>query len=123
MISHIELSEQLFQQSGEGKLQWSSLDCKSFSVKDITESFTKEQYVGNGVCLQELSGNSILLKKKIKERHDGDMSMLQFLFEEHAIVYNLQPEKRFEVALIDKIETFGDPVLFSMTGFEVKLKT
>ena len=40
----------------------------------------------------------------------------------HAIVYNLQPENRFEVALLHSMETFSDPVRFSITGFQINTK-
>lgn len=79
-------------------------------MRDITEGFTREQYLKHGVHFEELSETSILLKKKIKEAHDGDMSMLQLAFSNHAIVYNLQSENRYEVALIHDIETFTDPI-------------
>ena len=46
---------------------------------------------------------SVLLTKKIKEKHDGDMCFLQLMLDDHAIVYNLQPENRYEVALVHDI--------------------
>ena len=39
---------------------------------------------------------------------------------DHAIVYNLQPENRYEVALIHDILIFEDPIKFNMTGFEYR---
>ena len=38
----------------------------------------------------------------------------------HAIVYNLQPENRFEVDLIYDMDDFLDPIKFCMSGFEYK---
>ena len=60
---------------------------------------------------------SILLTKKVKEKHDGNMCLLQLMLDDHAIVFNLQPENRQEVALIHEIHTFSDPINFNMTGF------
>ena len=44
------------------------------------------------------------------------------MVESHAIVYNLQSENRYEVALIKDIECFNDPIKFSMTGFNLKTR-
>ena len=45
------------------------------------------------------------------------MCLMQLMLEDHAIIYNLQPENRYEVLLIHEIENFDDPIKFGITGF------
>ena len=94
--------------------------CKGFTIRDMTEDFTREAFTANKINLEELSDKSTLFTKKVKEMHDRDMCLLQVMFEDHAIVYNLQSENRYEVALLYDILSFTDPTKFSMTGFELK---
>ena len=61
---------------------------------------------------------SALRTKKLKERHDGTMCLLQLTIDDHTIVYNLQENNRFEVATMHDIRNFTDPIKFAMTGFE-----
>ena len=39
--------------------------------------------------------------------------------ENHSIVYNLQPENRYEVALLQGLDLFSNPIKLSITGFEI----
>ena len=57
--------------------------------------------------------------KKIQEVHDRDMCFLQIMSDNHSIVYNLQPENRYEVALLHRLDVFVNPLKFSITGFEI----
>ena len=86
------------------------------------EGVTLDRYIEKGVFLSELGETSCLRMKKIKEKHDGDMCLVQLTVENHAIVFNLQPENRYEVALVQDIHTFQDPIKFAMTGYEFKTK-
>ena len=42
---------------------------------------------------------------------------MQLTVENNAIVYNLQPDNRYEVDYLRDINNFQNPVLFSNTGF------
>ena len=101
----------------ESQLQWSHVNCKGFTIKDITEGITREVYIERGIYLGELSEISTLRTKKVKERHDGSMCLMQLTIDDHTIVYNLQEDNRFEVALMHDIRNFTDPIKFGMTGF------
>ena len=83
---------------------------------------TRLEYSEKGVYMTELSDNSKIRVKKIQEKHDRDLSLLQIMIDNHAIVYNLQPENKYEVALIDDIDAFANPINFCMTGFEMKTR-
>ena len=50
------------------------------------------------------------------------MCLLELMLDNHAIVYNLQPENRYEVNLIHGIDKFDDPIKFAMTGFDYRSK-
>ena len=47
---------------------------------------------------------------------------MQLTIDDHSIIYNLQTENRFEVALMHDIRNFTDPIKFGMTGFEFKTR-
>ena len=49
------------------------------------------------------------------------MSLLQLTVLNSAIVYDLQPMNRFEIATLDKMDRWLNPVKFSATGFDCKL--
>ena len=106
----------------ENQIQWTHVNCKGFTVKDITEGITREAYIRRGIYLGELSDSSKLRELKIKERHDGSMCLMQLTIDDHSIIYNLQTENRFEVALMHDIRNFTDPIKFGMTGFEFKTR-
>ncbi len=55
--------------------------------------------------------------KKI-ERFARFMSLLQLTVINNAIVYDLQPDNRIEVAMLENMESWSDPVKFSATGFD-----
>ena len=106
----------------EGRLEWGPVICKGFTVKEVCEGMTRDSYIKKDIHLDELSESSILFMKKIKEKHDRKMCLLELTFDNHAIVYNLQPENRYEVSLIHGIDKFSDPIKFAMTGFDFRSK-
>ena len=69
--------------------------------------------------MSEVPETSTIRRKKIKEKHDGELCLMQLTVEKHAIVYNLQVENRYEVAMLYEFEEYRDPLKFSMTGFEL----
>lgn len=107
----------------ENQLNWTHLNCKGFTIKDITEGISREVYIERGIYLGELSETSVLRSKKVKEQHDGSMCLMQLTIDDHTIVYNLQEHNRFEVALLHDIRNFKDPIKFGMTGFEFQTRT
>ena len=106
----------------EGRLEWGTFDCKGFTVKEVCDGMTRESYIKKDIYLNELSESSVLVMKKIKEKHDRQMCLLELMYDNQAIVYNLQPENRYEVSLIHGIDKFSDPIKFAMTGFDYKTK-
>ena len=85
------------------------------------ESLSREDILVKGVSLNEVSETSSLRMKKL-ERFDQSMSLLQLTIIDNAIVYDLQPENKVEVAMIEQMSSWTDPVKFSMTGFECQTK-
>lgn len=116
-IWHFELGEQLSSGLAQNEFDWRTISCKGFSVEQAMDSFHRADFIKHGVHLSEIPGNAVLRKKKIREDHDGDLSLLQIMFDNHAIVYNLQPENKYEVAIMHNIDMYIDPIQFSMTGF------
>ena len=55
--------------------------------------------------------------KKIEEKHDGDLCLLQITLGTHATIYNMQKDSFYEVSLIKDIDQFKNPIVFSNTGF------
>ena len=85
------------------------------------ESLSREDILVKGVSLNEIGETSSLRMKKL-ERVDQSMSLLQLTVIDNAIVYDLQPENKVEVAMIEQISQWTDPVKFSMTGFICQTK-
>ena len=77
--------------------------CKVFTVREMMEGVTRDYYLDNGVFIDEVSCNSILRAKKIKEDHDRVLCLMQLSMGHHGTVFNMQPERAYEVALIDKL--------------------
>ena len=67
----------------------------------MMEGVTRDVYLDHGIYINEVSCSSILREKKIKEGHDRVLCLMQLSMGNHATVYNLQPERSYEVALID----------------------
>ena len=70
-----------------------------------------------GLSIDEVSEDSVQRIKKIPEEVDGDMTLMQITIDNHGIVYNLQDENRYEIAIIGDIDSFDDPISFAHTGF------
>ena len=115
-VWHFDITD--YVQMKQDAILWHQTSCKGFTVKDITEGITREAYLDRGIYLGELGENSTLRTKKIKESHDGSLTLMQLTIDDHTIVYNLQENNRFEVALMHDIMNFTDPIKFGMTGFE-----
>lgn len=62
-------------------------------------------------------------KKKVWQKHDGEMSLLQVTAGTNAIIYNLQAQNRYEVSLLDGMDEFRNPIMVSHTGFVCGSKT
>ena len=104
-------------QKQEGKVGWALTNIKGFFVRDVLERFTVEDYRLQGIFIDEISEESAIRTKKVEEHHDGDLCLMQLTVENNAIVYNLQPDNRYEVDYLRDINSFQNPVLFSNTGF------
>ena len=70
-----------------------------------------------GLSIDEVSEDSVQRIKKIPEEVDGDMTLMQITIDNHGIVYNLQDENQYEIAIIGDIDSFDDPISFAHTGF------
>lgn len=66
------------------------------------ESLSREDILVKGVSLNEIGETSSLRMKKL-ERVDQSMSLLQLTVIDNAIVYDLQPENKVEVAMIEQM--------------------
>ena len=53
------------------------------------EGVSINDYIEHGIFLKAVAELSCIRMKKIKERHDGDLALVQLTIENHAIVYNL----------------------------------
>ena len=67
----------------------------------MMEGVTRDFYLNKGVAVDEISCNSILREKKRQPGQSGDLCLMQLTMDKHATVFNLQPERSYEVALID----------------------
>ena len=54
----------------EGRLEWGAVTCKGFTVKEVCDGMTRDSYIKKDIHLGELSESSVLVMKKIKEKHD-----------------------------------------------------
>ena len=101
----------------EVKAQWVLADSLCFSVKQVLQFYSRTDYLTKGVYIDEINEVSTLRTKKMEEKHDGDLCLMQLMTGNSATVYNMQRESYYEVSLIHDINLFKSPILFTNTGF------
>lgn len=111
-VCHLDLREIEREHPTQGRLEFALKNCRCFTIREPLATFGLESYRDHGISIEEVPEDSVLRTKKIPEEHDGDMSLVQFTTGSHGVIYNLQAQNRYEVAVIGDLQHFTDPISF-----------
>lgn len=99
-------------------LRWSKAHCRGFTVREVLQGISPEDFRNRGVTIDEVAESSVLRMKMPDESGEDELTLMQLTAGSNATVYNLQPDNRYEVALLMDMSVFrNNPLSFSNTGF------